>query len=75
MEECSFFLVWSPAGRTPPGYKHLTYRDAEVEAKRLAGKTPGETFFVLEAVSMARTLEPVSVTRLRSIFDDEGIPF
>lgn len=42
---------WMVKGNGPTSYTHLTRRLAEEEAARLARKSPGEDFFVLETVS------------------------
>ncbi len=75
--EIGFWMVMSNAyDRAPPRVRHCDYRTAVGEAKRLAMKNPGERFFVLAAVGVAHTPEPVvfEKTTLRDEIDDE-IPF
>lgn len=55
-----FWLVWSPAGRTPPKYRHETKAKAQIEAERLARVNPGQSFYVVEAVSCSSV--PMMVT-------------
>ena len=49
----TFFLVWSPAGRTPPSKRHVTEAAARQEAERLAAENPGSEFYVLQAQSVS----------------------
>jgi len=44
-----FWIVWCPTGAKSPSFRHATYRDAAVEAERLARANAGQTFFVLGA--------------------------
>lgn len=48
MEE--FFYVWCENGNNPT-HKHFTYKDACVEAERLARKESGKVFYILKAIS------------------------
>ncbi len=58
-----FWMVWNPMGRAPT-FKHRTKGGAQLEAERLARLNRGETFFVLEAVSMSKAVD-VETTTLR----------
>lgn len=72
-----FWMVMADApGRHQPTVRHHTYQDALREAKRLALKCPGEGFFVLATVGVAKTPEPVTFEKLqfRDEYHDE-IPF
>ena len=72
-----FWMVMSDVSdRAPPRVRHATYQIAVAEAKRLALKCPGEKFFVLASVGVARTPEPVTFEKLdfRDDYSDE-IPF
>ena len=51
MEE--FWLVWNPEGGTPK-QRHDSEESAKVEARRLSEQQPGQEFFVLQAVGVAR---------------------
>ena len=66
-----FWCVWCPAGQSPT-VKHPTMESAVKEAKRLALTCPGMQFFVLSAVAVAKSLEPVKV---RYINDYDEVPF
>lgn len=44
-----FWMVWG-IQRGMPHYRHASKDDAQTEAKRLAGNSPGELFVVLAAV-------------------------
>lgn len=67
-----FWLVWNPDG-SMPRQRHTSYDSAVREASRLAERHGPQQFFVLEAVSVAKRTEPVTVTPL--LLDDDGIPF
>lgn len=72
-----FWMVISDNHTRPaPTVRHAEYQDAMREAKRLALKSAGEKFFVLAAVGVAHTPEPVVFEKLqhRDSFHDE-IPF
>jgi hypothetical protein len=72
-----FWMVMSDVeGRSPPRVRHADYEIAKGEAKRLALRNPGEKFFVLAAVAVAHTPEPVVFEKLhmRDSIEDE-IPF
>lgn len=45
---------WMVAGSGPSLYRHGTKEEADREAERLAHKSPGTAFFVMEAVTMFR---------------------
>lgn len=65
------FLVWNPCGATPPTVPHPNYETASEEACRLAEKSPGQRFYVLEAQSFAEAPPPSAVlTELGA--DDDG---
>ena len=68
MDEQPFFVVWNPSGGNPR-YRHTTERLARHEAIRLARENPGQSFFVLEAKSVSKSVEPVTTV----VFDE--IPF
>lgn len=75
--QIGFWMVMAnEPGRHPPTVRHSDYQTAVREAKRLALKVPGEKFFVLAAVGVANTPEPVTFEKLhhRDEFTDE-IPF
>lgn len=66
--EEQFYLVWNPQGRNPQ-CRH-SYKDkAKDEAKRLAAQNPGQAFYVLHAISVAKAGE-ATFTELTEI-----IPF
>lgn len=67
-----FWCVWCPDGRSPT-VKHSTMESAVKEAKRLALTCPGLQFFVLSAVAVAKTMEPVEVRYIDGI--DASVPF
>lgn len=68
-QEASFFVVWCPT-RGAPTVRHDRYDPAIEEAKRLARSTPGEDFFVLQAMKRIVRREPIEVIDL----DDDDIP-
>ena len=49
------YIIWNPAGRTPPTVRFDDSARAEAEAKRLAGKHAGQSFYVCQLVSVAQT--------------------
>lgn len=61
MKPQPFFVVWNPEGG-PPTVKQPSYSVAETEAKRLARRNPGQSFFVLAAVAEAVKVD-VGLTR------------
>ena len=64
----TFFLVWRDGGY-PPRFRHETKAKAVAEAERLAREKPGETFYVLQALTVTRIEpEPSITTQL-----DDGI--
>lgn len=44
-------VFWMVQGHDLTSYKYTSYESAELEAKRLAGEFPDETFYVLEAIT------------------------
>lgn len=48
-----FWVVWNPA-RNAPFVKHESRDRAQAEAERLARTAPGESFYVLAALSVSR---------------------
>jgi hypothetical protein len=58
-----FWMVFNPRSGAPT-VRHPTKEKAETEARRLARKCPGETFFVLEAIC-AVTKREFDVTEFR----------
>lgn len=56
--ENEFWMVWNPAGRAPT-YKHGNRGSAQREAERLAEANPGQSFYVLHAIS--RSSRPPAV--------------
>jgi hypothetical protein len=76
MTERTFFMVWNPNGRTP-AHKHDSYTLASNEADRLSRIAPGQTFYVLQALTASRRVE-VQTTTLQgseSIVREIEIPF
>lgn len=73
MTRPKFFMV---KGRGPATVEHEDLKSARVEASRLARKSPGEAFFIMEAVEVHRKVD-VDVTNLREDFPDPDdlIPF
>lgn len=67
--EIEFWMVWNPAGRAPT-FRHTTQAFAQAEAERLAKEHPGQSFFVLHAVSRSCAPPLVLTVRLR-----DDIPF
>lgn len=50
MEDNQFWTVWNHNGRVSMA-QHDAYEIAKHDAERLAHQSPGETFFILEAVA------------------------
>ena len=67
--EMDFWMVWNPAGRMP-AYRHPGRQSAQIEAERLAEANPGQSFYVLHAIS--RSARPPNVTTVEL---GDGIPF
>lgn len=67
-QEEQFWVIWNPEGRNP-SYKHNTSGAAIEEAQRLARLNPGQSFYVLHAETLVRTVD-VEVIKLA-----ENIPF
>ncbi len=55
------------AHASAPSIKHHSYEEAKTEAKRLAQKHPGATFYILEAATAFSTAAP-EVKELRVEF-------
>jgi len=70
MKSNYFWLVWNPNGCHAPKYRHETGQSAEDEAKRLARLHPGQEFFVLCAVGVAKKVDVEYVP-----FEADEIPF
>lgn len=68
-----FWMVWNPSGHAPT-HKHASLNDAVAEARRLAAIVPGQHFYVLAAVKVAHTIDPVTVVDLADDLADD-IPF
>lgn len=66
-----FWWVWRLNGGMPTVH-HTSRAQADHEAERLARSNPGDSFYVLEAVSITRKRD-VEVVALRD--SEEGIPF
>lgn len=56
MSEHDFYVVWNPQGRTPT-YKHSTEELARTEAERLARNNPGQQFYVMAPLGLARRVD------------------
>lgn len=56
-----FWMVWRSPGH-PPTMRHASRLLAQKEAERLAECCPGESFFVLEAVTVSRKVMVVTST-------------
>lgn len=63
-----FYLIWNPNAASPT-FRHYTKESAIQEARRLATKTPGATFYILEAQLAAKKPDPVKIYEL------DGVPF
>lgn len=50
-----FWLVWRRANGRTPVREHASYREARIEAERLARANPGEAFYVLTPCARAAT--------------------
>ena len=70
MSENSFCIVWNPAGSNPQ-YRHTTPDAATTEARRLAAQSPGQKFYVLQALSVS-THDAVRTVQLHH---DDDLPF
>lgn len=68
--ETKFWIVWNFSS-TCPKQRHPSKEDAIQEAGRLAQKQRGQTFFVLEAIGIAKVVD-VSYIELKS---DDGLDF
>ncbi|WP_160119675.1 hypothetical protein [Rhodovarius lipocyclicus] len=72
MNDDAFFIIWCPTGRQPPTRRHPTREIAEHEARRLAALAPGQSFYVLAALSVSSKVD-VTTRELRPT--DLQIPF
>lgn len=70
MSDDTFFMAWNPS-RSAPNYKHSSYQEAKREAERLSRNTPGEKFFVLQAVSLTRKVD----IETKMLTQPDEIPF
>ena len=66
-----FWMVWRE-GSAQTRFRHQTKPEAELEAERLAQLNPGETFYVLKAVSALEAQKP-PIKHLKLVPDT--IPF
>lgn len=65
-KDTNFFVVWNPTHGVPK-YRHERRGTAEIEARRLASEHPGEQFYIMVAVAVAQTADPVILTELDEI--------
>jgi hypothetical protein len=73
-DAATFFLVWNPK-RSAPTYQHASYESALRESERLARMSPGQDFFILQAVSRTKK-QDVETIRLEPVQQlDDQIPF
>jgi len=72
-QEPVFCVVWSPEGKTPPRFQHITQEAAEREARRLSAANPGCPLFVLEP-TFEITIATHGIVRYRRAAEDE-VPF
>jgi hypothetical protein len=69
-----FYLIWNPK-RSAPTYMHSSYESALRESERLARMSPGQDFFILQAVSRTKK-QDVETIRLEPVQQlDDQIPF
>lgn len=69
---------WMVKGEGPATAIHMSRRDAEIEADRLARKMPGMRFYVLQAVACHVKVEVqrIDMTDMAEAMDaDATIPF
>lgn len=64
-----FWIVYSPQGPTPPRVRHDSRTKAIVAAESMAQSHPGQEFFVMEALTLSKS---VTVTTLKL---ETEIPF
>ncbi len=64
-----FWMVWDPHGRAPIR-KHETPQLATTEAERLASIHEGQSFVVLEAISVSRALQVFTARLEQAPYDD-----
>lgn len=65
---------WMVKGAGPTNFRHDSRREAEAEAARLARCSPGQQFFVLEAVAVHRAIETERIS-LDNLDEQGEIPF
>lgn len=65
-----FYLVWNPQ-RGKPKRRHATLKEAQNEAERLSKKHVGESFYVLQTVTVDRTYIQNITVRNTTHFDHE----
>ena len=70
-QETAFWLVWREGGGAPV-QRHEFYGNAQLEAKRLADKERGQTFYVLQAVEGHAA--PAPQVRSWPIVTNTGLP-
>lgn len=51
--DARFYYVWNPQGQ-PPRQEHADKKAAAAEAERLAKLNPGQVFFVIRTIGVAR---------------------
>ena len=56
-----FWLVWCPTGSRPPSRRHGNKEAAQQEAERLARCAPGQSFYVLKSLSVARKTDVTTI--------------
>ena len=68
---------WMVKGEGPATAIHMSRRDAENEADRLARKMPGTRFYVLQAVACHVKVEVqrIDLTEMAEIAEDDMMPF
>lgn len=56
------YILWNPSSDLPPRVPFFTEEDATKAARNMAASNPGESFYVMRAVSISRTDAPKVVT-------------
>lgn len=51
-----FWIVYSPTGSSPPRIRHTSREDALVAAESMARQHPNQEFFVMEAMTLSRSV-------------------
>lgn len=69
-----FWMVWNPRGHAPT-HRHSTEGLADIEARRLARKCPGQAFVVLKEMYAVCTAEPVPPVKRVDLDKLDEIPF